>query len=341
MSKRGDWRAKGGKARAKALTPEERSEAARVAAEARWGANVPRATHEGELIIAGTSIKCAVLETGKRLLTQETFLKSIGRSPRAKGGTGSSLRLVDGLPPFLAANNIKPFISDELAQSTTPILFRSVKGARGFGYEAMLLPMVCEVYLKARDAKALLPGQEHIASTCDLLMRGLARVGIIALVDEATGYQDERAKQELSRILEAYIAEELRPWIKTFPDEFFRQIYRLQRWEYKPGYAKRTPYVGKLINKYVYEQLPPGVLEELRSRNPITPKGYRQHKHFQFLTADTGHPHLDRQLAAVTTIMRISDDKGGFEENFAKAFAKEYQHRLPLVIDVESRRLDK
>ncbi|MBI3661672.1 MAG: P63C domain-containing protein [Acidobacteria bacterium] len=333
--------AKGGRARARALEPEKRAEIAREAALARWGSAIPKATHEGELIIAGTSIKCAVLETGKRMLTQETFLKSIGRSPRAKGGTGSSLRLVDGLPPFLAANNIKSFISDELAQSTTPILFRSVKGGRGFGYDAMLLPMVCEVYLKARDAKALLPGQEHIASTCDLLMRGLARVGIIALVDEATGYQDERAKHELSRILEAYIVEELRPWIKTFPDEFFRQIYRLQKWEYKPGHAKRTPYVGKLINKYVYEPLPPGVLEELRNRNPITLKGYRRHKHFQFLTADTGHPHLDRQLAAVTTIMRISDDKDEFEENFAKAFAKTYQHRLPLVVEVDAKRQKK
>jgi len=61
---------------------------------------------------------------------------------------------------------------------------------------------------------------------------------------------------------------------------------RWKLWGYRPGYAKRTPYVGKLINKYVYEQLPPGVLPQLRRLNPVTERGFRRHKHFQFLTAD-------------------------------------------------------
>ena len=165
-------------------------------------------------------------------------------------------------------------------------------------------------------------------------MRGLAVVGIIALVDEATGYQAERAKEELSRILAHYIAEELRPWLKTFPDPFFEQVYRLQGWEYRPGTAKRTQYVGKLINKYIYGELPPGVLDELRRRNPTTEKGYRRHKHFQFLTADTGHPHLDKQITVVTTLMRIASDRDEFEELFGRAFSKPVQGRLPLVIKV-------
>jgi len=32
--------------------------------------------------------------------------------------------------------------------------------------------------------------QKHIAAQAEIIMRGLATVGIIALVDEATGYQD-------------------------------------------------------------------------------------------------------------------------------------------------------
>jgi hypothetical protein len=97
--------------------------------------------------------------------------------------------------------------------------------------------------------------------------------------------------------------------MKTFPDEFFAQIYRLQGWEYRPGTSKRISYVGTLVNKYVYEQLPPGVLEELKRLNPRNERGNRSHKHFQFLTADTGNIHLDRQIATVTTLMRISDTK--------------------------------
>jgi len=225
-------------------------------------------------------------------------------------------------------------------ESTTPIFCRNEKGIRLAGYDALLLPMVCEVYLKLRDhyrslGKEPPKPQKHIIEACDLLMRGLARVGIIALVDEATGYQERRAKDELTKILEAYIVEELRPWIKTFPDEFFRQVYRLHRWPYRAGSARRPSYVGQLINKYIYEQLPPPVLPELRKLNPVTDRGYRRHKHFQFLTADTGNIHLDRQITATTTIMKVSDDRKNFEENFQKAFGKIYQQRLPLVIDVK------
>lgn len=328
---------KGGKARAESLEPEERREIARRAAAVRWTKDLPRAPFTGQIKIADKVIQCAVLETGKRLLTQESFLTSIGRAAKAKGRTGSFV--VDGLPPFLAAENLRPFISEELMQSTTPIFCRNEKGIRLAGYDAMLLPMVCEVYLKLRDdykskGKETPKAQRHIVEVCDLLMRGLARVGIIALVDEATGYQEQKARDELSKILEAYIVEELRPWIKTFPDEFFKQVYRLHGWPYRVGSAKRPSYVGQIINKYIYEQLPPPVLPGLRKLNPVTDKGYRRHKHFQYLTADTGNVHLDRQITAVTTILKVSDDRKDFEENFKKAFGKSYQPRLPLIVEV-------
>lgn len=327
--------AKGGSARAERLGADERRAIARGAAEARWGNVLPMATHSGNLVIAGRLIACAVLENGKRVLTQETMLRTVGRAAKAKGGTGSSGLTVDGLPPFLAAENLLAFVSDELRQATQPIAFRTPSGARGYGYDAMVLPAVCEVYLQARDAQKILQSQRHIVETCDMLMRGLARVGIIALVDEATGYQETRAKDELHRILEAYIAPELMPWTKMFPDEFFKEIYRLHGWAYKPGSAKRTPQVGKLINKYIYEQLPPGVLAELRRRNPVTERGYRRHKHHQFLTADTGNPQLDKQISTVTTLMRIADDREEFDTLFERAFGK-IEARQPLVIDVDA-----
>src|SRR5437667_12121136 len=117
---------------------------------ARWTKDLPRATHTGQLQIAGRIINCAVLETGKRLLTQESFLTARGRAPKAKGKTGSFV-VVDGMPPFLAAENLQPFISDKLRESTTPVFCRNEKGIRLAGYDAVLLPMVCEVYLKLRD----------------------------------------------------------------------------------------------------------------------------------------------------------------------------------------------
>ncbi|MBW3599112.1 MAG: P63C domain-containing protein [Planctomycetes bacterium] len=330
---RQDRAAKGGKSRAAAMTAKERSEAARLAAEGRWGGAIPRATHTGDLEIAGRLIACAVLETRKRVLTQETFLTAIGRAAKAKGGTGSKL-MVDGLPPFLAPANLKPFISEELRQSTTPVVFRNLNGNRAFGYDAMLLPMVCEVYLEARDNEALTKSQHHIASACELLMRGLARVGIIALVDEATGYERDKTSDELAKILEAYISAELLPWTRKFPPEFFELVYKLYGWKYKRGSAKRPQCVGHFINKYIYKQLPDGVLPKLRELNPPNEKGRRPHKLFQHLTVDTGNVHLDKQIISTMTIMRISDSKSEFDDLFAKASKKEYQRRLPLVVEV-------
>lgn len=323
----------GGLARAASLDPETRSEISRRAAEARWG-QVHVAYHTGDLVIGEMRLACAVLEDGTRVISQSTILSALGRNPQKSRRTRGS-DIETKRPPFLLANNLQPFIGSELQALLEPVQYRvdGAGSARAWGYRAEMLPMVCEVYLAARDAGQLDPKQVAVARAAEILTRGLARAGIVALVDEATGYQEVRARDELQRILEAYIQVELRPWVKTFPDEFFKEIYRLQGWDYRPGTSKRTPYVGKLVNKYVYEQLPKGVLQELQERNPRNAKGYRSHKHHQFLTVDTGNVHLDRQVSTVTTLMRIARDKKDFEDLFDRAFSE--QPRLPLVIEVE------
>lgn len=224
-------------------------------------------------------------------------------------------------------------MSQDLVELSKPVQYR-LPGAnhRSAGYRAEILPMVCEVYLDARHERVLLHNQHATARASELLIRGLARVGIIALVDEATGYQEVRARHELQKILEAYVQAEFRPWVQTFPDEFFRQIYRLQGWEFRPGTSKRTPHVGKLIKHYIYEQLPSGVLEELERMNPKNANGHRPRKHHQHLTATTGNVHLDRQISTVTTLMKIARSRGEFEELFDRAFPPP-QPRLPLVIE--------
>jgi len=313
----------GGQRRAEKLSGAERSEIARQAALARWGDNAVEALTDGAIQIGDREIRCAVLADGRRVLSQQTVLQTLGRARSAKGRTGGQ----SGLPPFLAATNLQPFISDELRSMLEPIPYRPRTGGRAYGYRAEILPMVCDVYLEGRPK--LTSNQKPIAEICEILVRGLAKVGIIALVDEATGYQEVRARDELQRILEYYVQPELRRWTKTFPDEFFEGIYRLQGWEYRPGTAKRTPYVGKLINKYIYQQLPPGVLEKLREQNPVTESGRRRHKHFQYLTAETGNQHLDRQISTVTTLMRIAKDGPEFEDLFERAFPPP-QQRLAL-----------
>jgi hypothetical protein len=343
--------AKGGRARAKNLPASRRSEIARDAALAKW--SLPQALCEGEINFTGRRIACAVLDTKLRLLTQETFLTTLGRAPKAKGGQGSERMLrVGGLPPFLAAENLLPFISDELRQAAMPVVFRTTRGNKAYGYDARLLPMVCEVYLLARDAhlKALkdaekrrekgedfearpilLPNQERLVQTCDLLMRSMAKEHIVTLVDRATGYAEQEIRDELFKILGQYIAPHLLPWVPRFPDEFFRQVYRLHGWPYVAGNRKMPQYVGKFINKYIYGYLPPGVLEKLQELNPVQESGWRATQNHRYLT-DTGNIHLDRQITSTTTVMALSADAADFDQNFHKIHMRRIPARKPLQL---------
>jgi len=317
---------KGGEARAKALSSEEKKAIARKAAEARWSGDIPKAGHDGVASIGGKKIYAAVLPNGKRLLSQGQFLRSLGRARSPKAGTGA-LTTVDGLPFFLQAEQLKPFISDDLRVSTTPIFFKSKDGKKQVGYDAELLPKVCEVYLRFRDdclaSSGKVPTQyDHIIKACDILMRGLAHVGIIALVDEATGYQDVRDRQALQAILEQFLGKELAAWAKRFPDEFYQQIFRLKKWTWRGMRVNRPQVVARYTNDLIYDRLAPGIVTELESRNPKDEKGNRKARHHQWLTQDVGHPALAQQLYAAIGFMRAATSWDEFLLSYYKAYPK-------------------
>ena len=282
------------------------------------------------LVIGDIEIPCYVLADETRVLSQGGFLQSIGRSRTPKAGTGG-ISNVDELPFFLRSARLRPFISRELIMSTHPIIFRLTSGQITVGYNALLLPQICEVYLGARAAGRLYQSQLHIASRAEVLIRGLATVGVIALVDEATGYQQIREKRALATILERIIAKDLQPWTKTFPYEFYLEIIRLKGW---PNiYAiKRPSVVGHYTNDIVYERIAPGLLEELRNVNPTLPTGRRKHRHHQWFTPELGHPLLKEHLAAVSALMRAAPNWNAFQRSLARAFPQ-MNSNLPLPLE--------
>lgn len=297
----------GGEARRDALPAKERSRIAREAALDRWG--IPKETHHGVLPVG--EIPCSVLDNEMRVLSTRGVTRAFGGRTTGLAKTGARQ-----LPPFLASAALKPFIPQELmARVIAPIEFRPLRGGRtAFGFEATLLPDVCKAILDANRAKALKSNQEFLVRAAESILRGLATVGIIALIDEATGYQDSRAKNALAVILERFIAKEIRPWVKTFPDDFYREMYRLQGWPYPPKAVSRPRTVGKLTNQVVYERLAPGVLDELRRTTPRNDKGALKHKYHQRLTMDVGHPKLREHLGGVVFLMRISTTWPGFTQ---------------------------
>lgn len=297
-----------------------------------------KATHEGDLQIGDATIHCAVLEDGKtRVLTQADFLNSIGRARRYGGSSGA----VTELPPFLTAKNLKPFINSDLARSSVPIMFKALKGGglgggNAYGYRAEILPEVCKVYLEARDAGVLKATQKHIADKCDILIRGLATVGIIALVDEATGFQDERVKEALAKILEDYLLKEAKPYIGTFPTEFYKQIFRLNKWSWNEKSAKRPGVIGKWTNDIVYERLAPRILREIQKMNPPIKPGRRKYKHFQYLTDEVGDVRLKAHFDGVLALMRAASNWDNFKRLLNRSFPKIKQEMLlPFIEDYD------
>ena len=279
----------------------------------------PKATHTGTLRLGDRELPCAVLEDGTRLLSERGVSRVLGSS---RGGSHWRRRRRGSiLPVYISASNLDQFIPPSLREALSqPIKYRGPKGGIANGVKAILLPEVCEVWLNARDNYALLESQKPMAAMADVIVRGLARVGIVALIDEVTGYQEQRDRDELHRILEKYISAELLPWTKRFPDEFYAQLFRLRGWSYSPVSVKRPMLVGKLTNKLIYEHLPEGVLDELRSKNPVNREGRRRYRHHQYLTSDVGNEHLGRQILEVVTLMKVSDGWKGFERLMEKAF---------------------
>src|SRR6185312_10109775 len=230
--------AKGGEARANKLSPERRREIALAAIQARWEKAgkpaVPIASFTGDLKIGDTIIPCAVLDDGTRVVTENGLTNALlgSRSGASKRLKRASVEQGAPLPLFIAPGNLKPFITKELLDGPLkPITY--IQGDRKVsGFDATALPTVCEIWLRARADGRLQAQQADKAKQAEILMRGLARVGITALVDEATGYQDARARDALAKILEAFVAKELQPYLKRFQPEFYKQVYRLRGWAF-------------------------------------------------------------------------------------------------------------
>jgi hypothetical protein len=340
--KRDPKKVAGGLARASALTAEERSAIARKAAMVRYGGGLPKAIAEGTLWIGDLPLPCAVLDDAQntRVFTQQGFLQAIGRARAAKGGEGAS---VDGRPAFLRAKNLEPFIPNDLMASTTPIEFIPYKGpgyqGRAFGYRARLLPQVCWVFQDALTAGKLLPGQKHIGETCRALLKALTDHAIDDLVDRATGFEDQRKLKKIFESIEKHVRREALPWAKMYDIEFYRLVYRLNRWPFDPENTARPSVIGRWTND-IYDRLAPGVRPALHSRVRRNAAGRPTQKLTQYLTPDAGKPRLRELLEGVKALMRVSSDWEDFKQKLDIAFPR-FDQMLALPFDGGLPRLSK
>ena len=274
---------------------------------------------EGDLELNGLIIPCYVLEDGTRVLSGRGMQEALNMLDDTDYKTSSGSRL----SRYLDQKSLAPFIyKDRDREHFEPLVcYRGTQKINGF--EATLLADICDAFLEARKHITLSSRQQIIAEQCEILIRGFARVGIIALIDEATGYQYDREKDELQKILKAYVADEILNWQKTFHDNFYKEIFRLRKWHFTSnGINKRPGVVGKYTNQFVYSQLPKNVVEFIRIKTPKSDAGnYRVRLH-QSLTPEVGREHLRNQLVAVTTLMNISRNWEEFKRYFEKKYGQ-------------------
>ena len=320
----------GGKARAAKMTAEQRKASAIKAAQVKKHyATLPMAEYGNNstvLKVGDIEIPCYVLDDGRRVLSQGGLQAGIGMSK--SGGVRGEQRIVS----FLRSFESKGIINSELvARCAQPIEFRVKSGGRSvYGFEAEILADICDAVLEANSRGALLPQQKHFAKQCEILVRGFARVGIVALVDEATGYQRERERDALAKILEAFVAKEIQPYITTFPADYYEELFRLRGLEYPPSNPRFRPqYFGLLTNDIVYKRIAPNVLEELKKQTKKAAKGT---KLFQSLTPNIGLQKLREHLSSVITIMKLSNDYPDFISKLNRIHAR-FDETMQLELD--------
>lgn len=291
------------------------------------------AGYQHKLRIGPVEIPCAVLKDGRRVLSATGIANALGgRSGAAKRLKTEAEKGGAHMPVFLASKSLLPYVTKELTEGPLkPVTYHSGEGDIE-GYEAEALPEICNIWLQARQDGALNPQQADRAQAAEIVMRGLAELGVIALVDEATGYQDTRDHDALQAILDKYLRKEFAAWAKRFPDAFYREIFRLRGWSWNAMSVARPGVVGKYTNDIVYERLAPGILDELQKMNPKQEEGGRPRKHHQFLTDDIGHPALAQHLHAVIGLMRASATWEQFMTMLNRAFPKKGT-QLELLLD--------
>lgn len=267
--------------------------------------------------IADIEVPCYVLDDGRRVIPTNGMLDTLAI---ARGG--AMVKGMNRLELFVSRDRIKPYVAEGLHERIRyPIKFR-IGSNIAYGYDSDTLIDIAEAVIKADAEGKLQKQQAGIAHQCRVITSSLTRIGLIALIDEATGYQLRRDSDELQQILTAYLLPEHRPWMRTIPDEFTSEIYRVYGW--KRAANNRGPrYAGKLIRQLVYERLPKPVLPALDELNPSNDKYQRKHRHHQFLTEKQGLDTFRSQVITIMTLLRISKGKVEFKKHLEAYFGSQ------------------
>ena len=271
-----------------------------------------KAIYSGKIHIGDLSLNCFVTENGERFISGRSMTASIGMKGRGIG-----------MQRIAEHSTLRPHLNYSLIHAIrTPVEIYGKTPVPVHGYRAEILADICDAILDARKAGSLRTEQEiRYGEQAEILVRAFARVGIAALVDEATGYQEVREKDALQRILDKFLTPQARAWSKTFPDEFWQKLVKMRGYDSYLA-IKRPAFIGHWVNNYVYSRLAPGVLPMLKEVNPRGENGRRGKKHHSHLTEDHGLPELKEHIRKVMFLIDITSSRKEFEKLLDRAAPK-------------------
>ena len=285
--------------------------------------------YEGYLNLGGIQVPCFVTPDGKRLLAARRLQDVMKVAEDRPDGKTAGTRWAR----FLGFEWLNSLLYKDFNRTLLePIKFKVGKKII-VGYQAELIPELCNVILKARrDGKLTTTRQSIIAEQCEILSSSLAKVGIFSLIDEATGYQFDRKYDALRILLNAYISAALQKWVKRFPDEFFAQLDRLYD-NVKTVSRSRPRYYGIFINNYIYNPIEDGYVKMELNKKNIRPDGSRKARFHQWLTSDFGVQQLSLQIGRVLSVMEDSNTIRTFKEKMKRKASLSIQPELFEMLD--------
>jgi hypothetical protein len=330
-----EYGARGGAERARRLSTEERREIARRGAQARWARltitdpyKLPEADTDGVLTIGDVQLDVYVLADKRRLISK----RAMARALHLKSEGGNAFR------HSMSSKGIRSRLPISVIEKIeNPIVFKPLRGDSADGYEATLLIEICDAIIQARNDEKLSASQRFLAMQAEIIIRSAAKIGIIALIDEATGYTD-KTKDEYRRLFAEFIRKECRQWEQEYPDKFFDMLYRIYNLKrQKPDTTRHPQFFAHCIRRYIYYPLAGSrgaILEKLEHKNPVVyAGGGRRYKLFQFLSDQVGVPAFRQHLWQVVGIGEASLDKVQFERGFYRAFPEAIPRKVTDQLD--------
>jgi len=267
---------------------------------------IPEAKWMGHLVIGDAQLPVYVLDDGRRVISRTG---ATGVLTQNKGG--------GNLESYLGVEALKDYVPSNPVGIEFAI--QGVVNKTVMGFQAETFLDICRSYVKALAAGALkTQRQTEIATNCSLFLAACANVGLIALIDEATGYQYARADDALQVKLRAYLEKEMRPWEKTFPDELWVEFGRLTNW--KGSVTQRPKYWGKLVMELVYEYLDEDVAVWLKNNAPA-PKGNMSYH--RWLTSQYGLRKLMEHNWMLIGMARSCQTMRELRDRMAMQFGKQ------------------